>query len=130
MEYEHENEKFANQKGNYAIYIDEKLRFFKITTWCKYEQPKRIYLKEIIGGGEEKETTISVLNPEFRQKVLMDISNDENAGLRYSEEMVRCYKCGRQLTDEISRQTGLGPSCRQFLNKSANVQYGLVNGKW
>ena len=114
MNYEHENDVFANQKGNYGIFIDGKIRFFKITTWQKHGNVKRLYLKEIIGGGLEDTNpkTIPILNATFRQKVLMDIANDSEAGLRYANEMIRCYRCGRHLTDDISKKTGLGPTCR------------------
>ena len=118
MNYENENENLDNQKGNYAIYIDEKIRFFKITIWEKYGKPKRIYVKEIIGGGEDDSNpkTIPILNATFRQKVLMEISNDKEAGIRYAIKMVRCYRCGRHLTDDISKEKGLGPTCRTMWN--------------
>jgi hypothetical protein len=116
MNYENDHENLDNQKGNYAIYIDEKIRFFKITTWEKYGKPKRIYVKEIIGGGEADShpKTIPILNATFRQKVLMEISNDKEAGMRYANEMVRCYRCGRHLTDALSKEKGLGPTCRGY----------------
>jgi len=114
--YENDNGNLYNQKGNYGIYIDGKIRFFKITTWEKYEMPKRIYVREIIGGGEDDTNpkTIPILNATFRQKVLMEISNDKEAGMRYANEMVRCYRCGRHLTDALSKEKGLGPTCRGY----------------
>lgn len=34
------------------------------------------------------------------------------AGERYARELGRCYRCGRTLTDEVSRAMGIGPTCR------------------
>jgi len=114
-----ENEKY--HKGNFAIYINEKLRFFKVNVWEKYNRPKRIYIKEVIGGGDLDSATMSVMNPTFRKNVLKKIfENPSEAGLRYSEELRECYYCSRELTDEESRRTGLGPICRTKLQKFIN----------
>lgn len=37
----------------------------------------------------------------------------EAAAIRYGQEIGRCYKCNRHLTDELSRQLGIGPVCRE-----------------
>jgi len=34
------------------------------------------------------------------------------AAQRYGQEIGRCSRCGRTLTDEISRAAGMGPDCR------------------
>lgn len=36
----------------------------------------------------------------------------EECGRRYAAELGRCYRCGRTLTDEVSRELGIGPTCR------------------
>ena len=98
--------------GRYAIYIDEKLRFFKIQKG-KGKYKDCVFVSEIIGGGDYGSKEInSCRNPVFRKKVLLMIANDKDAHMRYSEELKECYHCGRELTDEISRKTGLGPICR------------------
>ena len=97
--------------GRYAIYIDEKLRFFKIAKG-KGKYKDCIFVSEIIGGGDLDSQLIRCPNPLFREKVLFMIANDKDAHMRYSEELKECYRCGRELTDEISRKTGLGPICR------------------
>lgn len=108
-EYEDEDGEVCD--GRYAIYIDEKLRFFKIAKG-KGKYKDCVFVSEIIGGGDLDSQLIRCPNPLFREKVLFMIANDKDAHMRYSEELKECYRCGRELTDEISRKTGLGPICR------------------
>jgi hypothetical protein len=46
--------------------------------------------------------------------ILEKIAADPDAGPRFGREIGRCYVCGRTLTDELSRQLGIGPVCRGF----------------
>lgn len=39
-------------------------------------------------------------------------ADPEGAGLRYGQEIGRCCRCNRTLTDETSRALGIGPECR------------------
>ena len=34
------------------------------------------------------------------------------AEVRYGTKLGKCYRCGRTLTDETSRDLGIGPDCR------------------
>ena len=98
--------------GRYAIYIKEKLRFFKIQKG-KGKYKNCTFVSEIIGGGDFGSKEInSCRNPVFRDSVLLMITNDKGANKRYSDELQECHRCGRELTDELSRKTGLGPTCR------------------
>jgi Family of unknown function (DUF6011) len=36
----------------------------------------------------------------------------EAARMRFARETVHCYQCGKRLTDEVSRELGIGPVCR------------------
>jgi Family of unknown function (DUF6011) len=47
-----------------------------------------------------------------KDRILTAIKNDPDAGPRFGREIGRCYVCGRTLTDELSRQLGIGPVCR------------------
>lgn len=49
-----------------------------------------------------------------RKAALDKIRHDgpEACGKRYADEIGRCYRCGRTLTDETSRDLGIGPTCR------------------
>lgn len=45
--------------------------------------------------------------------VLREIeANPQAAAERFGKEIGRCYKCGRTLTDPVSRELGVGPDCR------------------
>jgi len=35
------------------------------------------------------------------------------AAKRYADELGQCYRCGRALTDDVSRALGIGPVCRE-----------------
>ena len=50
-----------------------------------------------------------------RKAALDKIRTDgpQAAGERYARELGRCYRCGRTLTDETSRELGIGPTCRK-----------------
>lgn len=53
-----------------------------------------------------------VKNVAERIRILSAIAADPDAGPRFGREIGRCYVCGRTLTDETSRQLGIGPVCR------------------
>jgi len=54
-----------------------------------------------------------IRNPNEKLRILTAIANDPDAGPRFGREIGACYKCGRVLTDELSRQLGIGPVCRE-----------------
>ena len=100
------------ENGRYAIYIDLKIRFFKVQKGTgKWKDCT--FVSEIIGGGFDGQSkTISVRNRTFRESVILQIYYDKEALYRYSQEMVECCYCGRELTDEISKRNGMGSTCR------------------
>lgn len=44
--------------------------------------------------------------------VAIEKAGYEAAGMRFAQELGRCYRCGKHLTDDLSRQLGIGPVCR------------------
>ena len=51
-----------------------------------------------------------------RDEVLARIAEDPHgAMIRYGHELGRCGRCGRTLTDEVSRAMGIGPDCAALL---------------
>ena len=60
------------------------------------------------------DTRYPVQNPGERKRILEAIKADPDAGPRFGREIGRCYVCGRTLTDELSRQLGIGPVCREM----------------
>ena len=53
-----------------------------------------------------------IKNPVEKRRIMQAIKNDPDSGPRFGREIGRCYVCGRTLTDELSRQIGIGPVCR------------------
>lgn len=51
-----------------------------------------------------------------RNSIMDEIAKDPKAAmLRYGQELGSCGHCGRTLTDETSRELGIGPVCRNKL---------------
>ncbi len=42
----------------------------------------------------------------------IDAYGADKAGMLFAQELGRCYRCGKHLTDDTSRQLGIGPVCR------------------
>ena len=40
-------------------------------------------------------------------------ADPEAARMRFARELTRCWHCARMLTDELSRELGIGPVCRE-----------------
>lgn len=96
----------ALEAGRYATEFDGKLRFFvvdKPTTgrWAGY-----MFVREQAGGD------LFSIGTARRRKVMEALVADSEALARYGKELGVCGRCGRELTDETSRQAGLGPVCR------------------
>ena len=60
------------------------------------------------------DTRYPVRNPAEVKRILEAIKADPDAGPRFGREIGKCYVCGRTLTDELSRQLGIGPVCREM----------------
>lgn len=88
------------------------LDFFAVQKPTEGKWAGYTFVKQVVGG-----------KPEFRVardrvalvlKAIEDAGHDEAAKL-YGQEIGRCGKCNRTLTDETSREIGLGPVCRESL---------------
>jgi hypothetical protein len=97
------------EQGYYAVKSlsgNQDLDFFKVDKpesgkWAGYT-----FVKRVIGGRAD----VRVRGAEAR-KALDAIAADADAGPRYGREIGNCWVCGRHLTDEESRATGIGPVC-------------------
>ena len=71
-----------------------------------------VRLYQIVGG-----KTDLPLTAERGRRVLarIDAAGADEAGKTYADEIGRCWRCGRHLTDEESRAAGIGPDCRSRL---------------
>lgn len=93
--------------GYYAVELDGRVQFFTVR---EARQSGRKYLRRVVGGHPEG---YPVPAPARRQALEAIIADGlEAAALRYGHEVGNCYRCNRLLTDETSRELGIGPVCR------------------
>lgn len=89
--------------GRYAIPgNDGALRFYSVK--------KGTYTTFVDVWASDAQYPIKAVPEKIR--ILQDIAADPDAGPRFGREIGRCYVCGRTLTDETSRELGIGPICR------------------
>ena len=89
--------------GRYAIPKDDGTLMFYSIKNGKYKTFVDVWASD---------TRYPIQNNSERVRILEAIQNDPDAGPRFGREIGRCYVCGRTLTDELSRQLGIGPVCR------------------
>jgi uncharacterized protein DUF6011 len=71
--------------------------------------PRVRFVKRVIGGrGNER---IHLSTARLALAAILAEGTDVTAK-RFAEELGRCYRCGKHLTDETSRALGIGPVCR------------------
>lgn len=92
--------------GYYAVEIDGELGFYKVETPEEGKWAGVTFVKRQSGDNLERLPYLE------RAEVVELISNDPRAALiRYGTEIGRCGVCNRTLTDEASREAGIGPVC-------------------
>lgn len=96
--------------GFYAVSADAgQTSFYKVTAG---RNPGITFVDQIIGGGHG--TTLRSQHvarqsvPTILAKIAADVTE---ASARFAREMEHCRRCGRHLTKESSRISGLGPEC-------------------
>ena len=96
--------------GHYAIASkgDNDLMFVRIDRPTEGRFAGRTYGKLIIGGQPESPLPFPQLKDVLARIVAAGI--DASATL-YGQEIGRCWRCNRTLTDESSRRAGIGPEC-------------------
>lgn len=94
--------------GHYAVPSrtgNNDLDFFRVDR----AKNGRTYVKRIVGGHPEMNLRFKELRPTLQ--AILDFGPDK-AAKQYADQLGRCYRCNRHLTDETSRQLGIGPDCR------------------
>lgn len=96
--------------GRYAVATEDgainELAFYKVDCPTEGRWAGFTFVKHIVGSDElsvRREAKLTVLN-----KIAADI---EGAAARYGHEIGRCGFCDRQLTNDVSRERGIGPEC-------------------
>ena len=95
--------------GRYAVTeADGVLRFFRVNTPEEGRWRGRTFV-DVMASDERH----PIKDPKRRTAILALIAVDPKAAmLRYGQEIGSCGHCGRTLTNELSRQIGIGPICR------------------
>lgn len=91
--------------GRYAVEHEGVLKFFKLKNGRKAGY---VFLDV-----QASDDWYPIRHPHRIDEILALISADElTAARRYGQELGKCSRCGRTLTDETSRAYGIGPDCR------------------
>ena len=94
--------------GHYAIAStgDNDLAFYKVEAgegrWAG-----RTFVRLVVGGHPDRNVPAAQV-----AGIRARIADDPEAAARYGQQIGRCYRCNRHLTDEVSRRLGIGPDCR------------------
>lgn len=98
--------------GHYAVPSatgNNDLDFYRVDRPTTGRWSGRTFVKRVIGGrpatairgGEQHAALTRILE-----------AGIESAAVLYGQQIGRCYRCNRHLTDETSRRLGIGPDCR------------------
>jgi hypothetical protein len=102
-------------EGHYAVASatgNNDLDFYRVDRPTEGRWAGRVFVKRVIGGkadtpvrGAEGEAALARIEQ----------AGVEQAMALYGQEIGRCGRCNRHLTDETSRDLGIGPECRKHL---------------
>jgi hypothetical protein len=67
------------------------------------------FVRRVIGG--HADTPVRGAEAKAALEAILSAGVEESGRL-YGTEIGRCYVCNRHLTDELSRELGIGPTCR------------------
>ena len=100
-------------QGYYAVNdpVDGVLRFYQVRApkqgkWAGYH-----FLSQVSGDNK-----MSIRDKAERHRIFTEIAKDTLGALkRFGKEIGQCGHCRKQLTDEVSREFGIGPVCRKVM---------------
>jgi hypothetical protein len=93
--------------GRYALVRDGVTKFYRVT------EGKGRWAGRTFISVQASDDLHSIRNPQERAEILKLIAaNPAEAATRYGVELGSCHRCGRTLTDAVSRSLGIGPDCR------------------
>jgi hypothetical protein len=89
------------------------LDFFRVDAPTEGKWDGYLFVKRGIGGGTDgpRFERVALATAEHWLALILPPFAARAAQERYGKEIGRCGKCGRALTDETSRQRGIGPDC-------------------
>lgn len=98
--------------GHYAVPSltgNNDLDFFRVDRPYEGRWAGRVFVKRVIGGRPNS----PVRGRTYTEALLaIRAAGAAEAARRYAQELGRCSRCNRHLTDETSRAYGMGPECR------------------
>lgn len=94
--------------GRYAIRTDGVVKFYKLDRPTEGRWAGYVFLKV-----QASDDMYPIRNRVERDRIIAEIGKDTLAAEQlYGQELGKCSRCGRTLTDETSRAYGIGPDCR------------------
>ena len=122
--------------GYYAVKSitgNNDLDFFEVDRPTEGKWAGYTFVNQVIGGKPSAGIKRLSKRIEILQAIL-DVGW-QAAARTYGLEIGRCYKCNRHLTDEVSRQLGIGPTCRSMLcqlqpDSPRWAKYGKAQGSF
>lgn len=105
-------EDISVSEGHYAVFdAADVLRFYRIYTPDTGANKGEGVIRRFAGDN------LMGLYPDEARLALTTINADPDvAAYRFSDTFTRCWVCGRNLTDAVSRLLSVGPTCRGFAN--------------
>jgi hypothetical protein len=101
-------------EGHYAVPSatgNNDLDFWRVQRPAEGQWRGRTFVRRVIGG----RPSVSVRGRTAKEALTAILEADPaKAAQRYGQEIGRCSRCNRHLTDETSRQYGKGPDCRML----------------
>jgi hypothetical protein len=99
-------------EGYYAVPSatgNNDLDFFSVDRPTEGRWAGLVFVKRIIGGRDETRMSMAQQHSALES---IDKAGIETSAALYGQTIGRCYRCNRTLTDEVSRELGIGPTCR------------------
>lgn len=94
--------------GRYALRTEEGVKFYRLDRPTQGRWAGWTFLKV-----QASDDLYPIKNRTEKARIIAEIAKDVLAAERlYGQELGKCSRCGRTLTDETSRAYGIGPDCR------------------
>jgi len=97
--------------GYYAIDStgDNDLAFYRVDRPTEGDYAGRVFVKMVVGGKPDANVRRAAVAGILARIAEAGVAE---AAKRYADEIGRCSRCNRHLTDQESRRYGMGPECR------------------
>lgn len=98
-------------EGRYAVMVGTELKFYEVRKPTEGKWAGFVFLSQLSG-----ENHIPMRDKVEREAIYSLIVKDVVGALKlYGQKIGRCGHCRKTLTDQVSREFGIGPVCRKAL---------------